>query len=136
MKRVLIVVAVLIGAAFAQDRELINAKNAEKEVTPKVAVPVLSAQKQLELRNLQVVALQAHAADDADLQQYLQNSPKHQAALNADADLQNAVVVTKRELGIDERTRHLCDGPDNGVCKDVKVGELAAREIPVQQAKK
>lgn len=81
---------------------------------------------ELEIRKLQVKKMKAYAALVSANEAYQQ----------ADKEAQTGVQKLYTEYGLDAQRDPLCDGPVGAECADIKDGDLVAKKMPVQQAKK
>jgi hypothetical protein len=105
---------------------------AQEKPTEKPSLPVLTAQEQLHLRNLQVVKLNALQAYQSAIQQL----PEYRAAQEAQTKLDEAVAELYKAHRVDAKTINFCDGPSVSGCSEFKVGEMGFGVPPAQQATK
>lgn len=120
-------------SAFAQEKtDPVHAVVAPKPVetsapaAPKVEAVRFNADEHSHLRDLQVKKMKAYDAVIA----------ANEAFKEADKELQAGVQELYTKHGLDVNQDPLCDGPVSADCADVKVDEIIAKKMPVQQAKK
>jgi hypothetical protein len=125
-KSILAIVVLAMCMAAAQDKSAAQPDAPTPTVAAKPEVVKFIGDEHGRLRDLQVAKMNAYAALVAANEAYQQ----------ADKEMQEGVQKVYAAHGLDTQRDPLCDGPVGAECADVKKGDLVAKKMPTQQAKK
>lgn len=121
MKKLVAILVLLVSFASASMAQAV--KPLPVPTVPEVTQP--TDKEKLEVRQAELDFVQASSA--------LTATQEYQTYMSSKKAFDDAVAAIFKAHNTTSNESRLCDGPDNGLCKDVAAKDLAFRKVPVPE---
>lgn len=123
MKKLVAILALLVSFASASMAQAAKPAPLPVPAAPEVTQP--TDKEKLDVRQAELDFVQASSA--------LTATQEYQTYMASKKAFDEAVAAVFKAHNTTNSESRLCDGPDNGLCKDVGPKDLAFRKIPVPE---